>query len=114
MKKKQKCDRHFYVALGCGKYYAVIEENDCHKIYIISPCICEKCKDFEFGSLNPSIFPYTQEGYENYKNAIQVLKDCKYKPFEEFEKECPEYYERIVEKLRIENEKHKVSELYDY
>ena len=100
MKKKQKCDRHFYVALGCGKYYAVIEENDCHKIYIISPCICEKCKDFEFGSLNPSIFPHTQEGYENYKNAIQ--------------KECPEYYERIVEKLRIENEKHKVSELYDY
>ena len=48
MKKKQKCDRHFYVTLGCGKYYAVIEENDCHKIYIISPCICEKCKDFEF------------------------------------------------------------------
>ena len=38
----------------------------------------------------------------------------KYKPFEEFEKECPEYYEKIVEKLRIENEKHKVSELYDY
>lgn len=34
--------------------------------------------------------------------------------FEEFEKECPEYYEKIVEKLRIENEKHKVSELYDY
>lgn len=92
----------------------LIEENDCHKIYIISPCICEKCKDFEFGSLNPSIFPHTQEGYENYKNAIQVLKDCKYKPFEEFEKECPEYYKRIVEKLRIENEKHKVSELYDY
>ena len=23
---------------------------------------------------------------------------------EEFEKECPEYYEKIVEKLRIENE----------
>lgn len=104
MKKKQKCDRHFYVALGCGKYYAVIEENDCHKIYIILPCICEKCKDFEFGSLNPSIFPHTQEGYENYKNATQVLKDCKYKPFEEFEKECPEYYEKIVDKLRIENE----------
>lgn len=74
MKKKQKCDRHFYVALGCGKYYAVIEENDCHKIYIISPCICEKCKDFEFGSLNPSIFPHTQEATKITKMRFKFLR----------------------------------------